>query len=335
MISNTEPRFSQHLAGLRAADRLANSDLSATATKAGAPAVRKELYGSFSDLGVEIIWHDFNSEHPWECSGSFRPQSLELCLNLSGRGAVRARTGLMQFDVRTAGFYVNGKSPLNSSRQAQEQHQFLTVKFSSEYLDRLLAACDGSLHPLVEKFLRCDAPSSGLGEIAPLSLEHKHLVEQLLRPPVYQGARQLWYQSKVLQLIVDFCFARRDDDELFCDRQKRLARERVSRVITLLRERLADPPGLEEIGRLVGCSPFYLSRTFSAETHMTIPQYLRQLRMERAAELLRTGRFNVTEVALEVGYSSLSHFSQAFCQVIGCCPALYPLGVKQASAKSS
>ena len=58
---------------------------------------------------------------------------------------------------------------------------------------------------------------------------------------------------------------------------------------------------------------------------MTIPQYLRQLRMERAAELLRSGKFNVTEAALEVGYSSLSHFSQAFHETFGCCPGLYPL----------
>ena len=42
--------------------------------------------------------------------------------------------------------------------------------------------------------------------------------------------------------------------------------------------------------------------------------------MERAAELLRTGRYNVTEAATEVGYSSLSHFSKAFCETIGCCP---------------
>jgi AraC-like DNA-binding protein len=132
-----------------------------------------------------------------------------------------------------------------------------------------------------------------------------------------------------LQLIVDFCFARSEQEELFCDRQKRLARERVNRVLGLLRQQLSEPPSLEEIGRAVGCSPFYLSRTFSREIGMTIPQYLRKLRMERAAELLKTGRYNVTEAALEVGYSSLSHFSQAFCQTIGCCPALYPLGLKQ------
>jgi AraC-like DNA-binding protein len=57
---------------------------------------------------------------------------------------------------------------------------------------------------------------------------------------------------------------------------------------------------------------------------MTIPQYVRQIRIERAAELLLEGRHNVTEAAMEVGYSSLSHFSKAFCTTIGCCPALFP-----------
>ena len=76
---------------------------------------------------------------------------------------------------------------------------------------------------------------------------------------------------------------------------------------------------------MVGCSPYYLSRTFSQEAGMTIPQYLRSIRVERAAQLLRDGRWNVTEAALEVGYNSISHFSQAFCQTMGCCPAMYPL----------
>ncbi len=64
---------------------------------------------------------------------------------------------------------------------------------------------------------------------------------------------------------------------------------------------------------------------------MTIPQYVRQVRMERAAELLKSGKFNVTEAALEVGYNSLSHFSQAFCETMGCCPGLYPLGLTRST----
>jgi AraC-like DNA-binding protein len=100
--------------------------------------------------------------------------------------------------------------------------------------------------------------------------------------------------------------------------------DRVARVTAILRARLDAPPSLEELGREVGVSQFYLSRIFSEEMRMTIPQFLRRIRMERAAELLRDGRHNVTEAAFAVGYSSLGHFSKAFCEVIGCCPTLYP-----------
>jgi AraC-like DNA-binding protein len=54
-------------------------------------------------------------------------------------------------------------------------------------------------------------------------------------------------------------------------------------------------------------------------------RYLRNLRLERAAELLRSGRSNVTEAALAVGYSSLSHFSKAFAEMSGVCPCVFPL----------
>jgi len=51
----------------------------------------------------------------------------------------------------------------------------------------------------------------------------------------------------------------------------------------------------------VWLQPVLFEPDFFAELGVTIPQYLRQLRMERAAELLRSGKFNVTEAALEVG----------------------------------
>jgi len=110
-----------------------------------------------------------------------------------------------------------------------------------------------------------------------------------------------------------------------------VSRQRVERAIEILSQRLVEPPALKELGREVGCSPYYLSRTFSREMGMTIPQYLRQIRMERAAELLKSGKWNVTEAALEVGYNSLSHFSQAFCETMGCCPGFYPLGLTRST----
>jgi len=157
-----------------------------------------------------------------------------------------------------------------------------------------------------------------------MTSEQHQVVATLLKPPVSKPAQSLWYQSKALELMAHFLFTPKDP-EFFCMRQKRVARERVERTKELLVRDLANPPSLEMLGQEVGCSPFHLSRMFSREVGLTIPQFLRNLRMERAAELLRSGRYNVTEAATEVGYSSLSHFSKAFCETIGCCPVLYPM----------
>jgi AraC-like DNA-binding protein len=163
------------------------------------------------------------------------------------------------------------------------------------------------------------------GTTVRLSASQQQLIATLRQPPVYAAVQSLWYQCKALELALTFFIQPPAGEELFCTRQQRLAQERVEQVIFLLKKNLAEPPPLEELGRKIGCSHFYLSRIFSAQTGKTITQYLRQLRMERAAELLRAGEFNVTEVALEVGYSSLSHFSAAFHETFGCCPGLYPL----------
>jgi AraC family transcriptional regulator len=285
----------------------------------------RPLYGGFYEMGLSVEWHDFESPQEFDWSRSFHPGSLELCLNLAGQASVASAEARVDFEPLTAGFYLTGTNAPRASRVAGQRHRFVTFEFSAPYLRGELAACDGALHPLVERFVRGQALPAGVGEPHRLTAAQEQRVAQLLNPPVSQGSRPLWYRAQVLETMAEFFFERRDDTELFCDRQKRLARERTERVVALLQNNLVEPMSLEAIGREVGCSPFHLSRTFSREIGMSIPQYLRKLRMERAAELLRGGKYNVTEAALEVGYSSLSHFSQAFCQTMGCCPGLYPL----------
>lgn len=292
----------------------------------------RQLYGCFYDLGVSIEWQDFELPQRFEWSRSFHPDSLELCLNLAGRGSIHCAEDAVVLSPWTAGFYLPGRQALQAWRDANQRHRFITIEFSLGFLRERLASCDGAANPLVEKFVHGNPLPSRFGEIHRLTATQEQLIAHLVNPPVPQGARSLWYQAKLLEIMASFFFGGRGEDELFCDRQKRLARERVDRVVALLRKNLVAPLSLEEIGRDVGCSPFHLSRTFSREVGVSIPQYLRKLRMERAAELLRSGEYNVTEAALEVGYSSLSHFSQAFCQTMGCCPGLYPLKASKSSA---
>jgi AraC-like DNA-binding protein len=112
-------------------------------------------------------------------------------------------------------------------------------------------------------------------------------------------------------------------------RKQRLAytnRERVKKALDILKAEYANPPRLRELARRVGCSEFLLSRIFSEVTGQTIPQTLRHHRIEAAKILLLEGRLNVTEIAFEVGYQSLSHFSATFREAVGCAPIEYTGG---------
>ncbi|MDB4406559.1 helix-turn-helix transcriptional regulator, partial [bacterium] len=66
-----------------------------------------------------------------------------------------------------------------------------------------------------------------------------------------------------------------------------------------------------------------LSRLVKQETGKTLLLHLRSLRISKAAEMLSENRLNVTEVALEVGYQSLSHFSKAFSMEQGMTPSQF------------
>jgi AraC-like DNA-binding protein len=281
----------------------------------------RQLWGDFERLGVSLQWHDFQTERSLDWGASFRPRSLEFCLNVEGRGAVGGRA---DYGPSSAGYYAVADEPLRASRQARDHHRFVTVEFSNRHLQQQLADCEGDLDPQLRAAIFPEKERSIVSSARPMTSEQHQVVSSLIRPPVSKPAQSLWYQSKALELMSHFLFTPKDP-EFFCMRQKRVARDRVERTKELLGRDLAQPPTLEMLGREVGCSPFYLSRSFSREVGLTIPQYLRKLRMERAAELLRSGRYNVTEAATEVGYASLSHFSKAFCETIGCCPVLYPM----------
>jgi AraC-like DNA-binding protein len=285
----------------------------------------RHLHGSVRGAGVSFEWHDFRTHAEFDWGRTFHPGSVEVCLNLDGEGRVSVNKSEAVFAPLTAGFYRRVEQELQATRAANQRHQFLTVEMSFEFLRRRLGEFAASLHPLVREVVAGQPEKSAVVPPSRLTSRQQQLLASLREVPVLALAQSVWYQAKALEVAAEFFFVAPDEQELFCQRQQRIAAGRVEKVVAVLREKLSSPPTLEELGRAVGCSPFHLSRTFSTATGMTIPQYTRQLRMERAAELLKSGKFNVTEAALEVGYSSLSHFSQAFHDTFGCCPGLYPL----------
>ncbi|XHR27906.1 MAG: AraC family transcriptional regulator [Chthoniobacteraceae bacterium] len=90
-----------------------------------------------------------------------------------------------------------------------------------------------------------------------------------------------------------------------------------------MRESLGEPLKIGALAREMGVEFDRFRRCFKALTGLPPKQYLLQLRMRRAEELLsRTGR-SVTEIAAELGFNSAFHFSAAFKMHSGLAPALW------------
>lgn len=81
---------------------------------------------------------------------------------------------------------------------------------------------------------------------------------------------------------------------------------------------------LQEISKVVDMNPNYLSREFSKYFEsLSFGEYIRKLRVDKAIELLRTGKHEQAEIAYLTGFSDQSHFIRVFKKNTGMTPLVY------------
>ena len=86
---------------------------------------------------------------------------------------------------------------------------------------------------------------------------------------------------------------------------------------------LANRPSLSQLAAAVGVHPVTLARAFRRTFGCTVGEYLRRLRIERAAELLVSGTQPLAEIALGAGFADQSHFSNVFRRRLGMSPSAF------------
>lgn len=201
---------------------------------------------------------------------------------------------------------------MSATRFASEAgHAFLVLVIPIESVEGIF----GPVAPLMRK---------SLGILRRWSSREIELSDDLLKPPIQPAAEKAWYLAKTLEILSLHLFRQpQEEPSFFCSMVKSNANRYVREALNLLEGRLDHSLDLKQLARDVGCAPPYLSRLVRQETGKTLLLHLRALRIQRASEMLSTNQMNVTEVALEVGYQSLSHFSKAFSLEMGMTPSQF------------
>jgi AraC family transcriptional regulator len=105
--------------------------------------------------------------------------------------------------------------------------------------------------------------------------------------------------------------------------------ERVNLAIDHVITHLAEPLRLVDVARAARFSPFHFHRVFQALMGMTLADFVKRLRLDKALFLMTHSRgkrrLSLTRVALECGFSSSSDFSRSFRQRFGAPPRSFDL----------
>lgn len=124
---------------------------------------------------------------------------------------------------------------------------------------------------------------------------------------------EAWLKALCLKAVAVIGGIREDHNALQIDKAKEYVRRRYS-----------DPDlSLNEVARHVSISPSYFSSLFKRMTGKTFVEYLTEVRMEKARELLRLTSMRTYEIAYAVGYSDPHYFSSAFKKHTGDTPTDY------------
>ncbi|MBS1774421.1 MAG: helix-turn-helix transcriptional regulator [Bacteroidetes bacterium] len=99
--------------------------------------------------------------------------------------------------------------------------------------------------------------------------------------------------------------------------------KRVVNAKMYIDDNLHEPIGLEQVSEKACFSPFHFHRLFTCIYRKTPHEYLTQVRIEAAKQMLRKGNDSVTHVCASVGFESLGSFSTLFKKKNGVSPQEY------------
>jgi len=91
----------------------------------------------------------------------------------------------------------------------------------------------------------------------------------------------------------------------------------VRKALEMIRQNYAKHIGLEELSEQLQMTSEYLSYLFRRDVGVTFSTYLRNYRIERACELMKSGDTSTYELAQSVGFSDAKYFCRVFRQVTG------------------
>ncbi|MCK0190550.1 AraC family transcriptional regulator [Arenibacter sp. F20364] len=157
------------------------------------------------------------------------------------------------------------------------------------------------------------------------------VLSQVMNYNLHPSIKELYIKGKVYELISLYFNKSQDADVEQCpflvdeDNVKRIRKAKE-----IIISRMAEPPSLQDLSEEIGLSLKKLKEGFKQIYGDSVYSFLFDYKMEYARKMLESGKYNVNEVGLKVGYSTSSHFIAAFKKKYSTTPKKYLMSLANA-----
>ena len=234
----------------------------------------------------------------------------------------------------------------------REGRRVLNFDINSGYMEYI----DGEPIPKKSDIIICAKPGSFRRRIVPYKCYYMHftvekgeIYDELMRVPNFfesgktdkyrelfskicrnfdsaKGADSILLQSLVLELFYYIVKGSEHAAIMEADKERGLEgdfSEKTHAIINYVKENLSERLDLKTLAAYAGYSPAYFHKIFKRATSTTLGEFVKSERIKKAADLIVTTSYTLTQIAYECGFSSQAYFSAAFKERMGVTPREY------------
>ncbi|MEM9896701.1 MAG: AraC family transcriptional regulator [Bacteroidota bacterium] len=155
----------------------------------------------------------------------------------------------------------------------------------------------------------------------PITPQMLGLIKQIIACDRVGSFKRMYLESHVIELLMlQLEQIANHDCEVFCVNKKH-HEEKLHAVKDILSKNLVGPFTLNDLALRVGTNEFTLKKGFKELFGTTVFGFWRDLKMQRAQELLAEGLLNIAEISSLIGFKNPQHFSTAFKRYFGYSPS--------------
>lgn len=228
---------------------------------------------------------------------------------------VNARAGYRPFytlSYRLVGSAVFSNADRELLRVEEDEIAFVPAEydfFKQAGLGKILAVHFTSVSPLPREILRFSPKNPDFFRREFQKLHHVWTQKQ----PGYEYEAKIAFYRILLEM-----------EREWSESKHSVAGQRLSTALEYINAHFSEGAvSVEELARLCGMSDTYFRKLFVAEHGMTPQQYISNLRLTTATELLQSGYYTVSEIASRCGFNNINYFSAFIKKETGMSPLRY------------